>query len=101
MEKATHFTKEKVKANAHMVRIGMTDEEAEKMAAELEGVIGWIKVLDEVEADGVQPTGSVSEHPLPRRPDTMKAENTRAEILAGAPDKDAEGECFAVPKIIE
>ena len=101
MEKAGHFTKEHVKANARMVRIGMTDETAEKMAAELEGVIGWIRVLDEVEVDGTAPMGSVSEHPLPRRPDTVKAENSRADILAGAPAADAAGECFAVPKIIE
>jgi aspartyl-tRNA(Asn)/glutamyl-tRNA(Gln) amidotransferase subunit C len=101
MPKETHFTKDYVKANARMVRIGMTDETAEHMAAELEGVIGWIQVLDEVDAAGVQPMGSVSEHPLPRRPDTVKAENTRTEILAGAPERDAKGECFAVPKIIE
>ncbi|MDR1476844.1 MAG: Asp-tRNA(Asn)/Glu-tRNA(Gln) amidotransferase subunit GatC [Rickettsiales bacterium] len=96
-----YFDREKVKANARMVRIGMSDELADKMAGELESVIEWIKGLDDVDVEGIEPMASVSEHPLPRRPDTVKAENAREEILSGAPEADKDGECFAVPKIIE
>lgn len=96
-----YFTKEKVKANAKMVRIGMTDEMAEKMVGELENVIEWIKGLDDVNVDGVEPLNSVCDHPLPRRQDIISVENTREEILKNAPSPDDEGEYFTVPKIIE
>ena len=96
-----YFDREKVKANARMVRIGMSDELADKMVGELESVIEWIKGLDDVDVEGIEPMSSVSEHPLPRRADTVRIENTREEILAGASNTDKNGECFAVPKIIE
>ena len=96
-----YFTKEKVKANAKMVRIGMTDEMSEKMTGELENVIDWIKGLDDVNVDGVEPLISVVDHPLPRRTDTIVVENTREEILKNTPAPDDEGEFFTVPKIIE
>ena len=96
-----YFTKEKVKANAKMVRIGLTDEMAENMVGELENVIEWIKGLDDVNVDGVEPLISVAEHPLPKRQDTIVVENTREEVLANAPSLDDEDEYFTVPKIIE
>ena len=96
-----YFTKEKVKANAKMVRIGLTDEMAENMVGELENVIEWIKGLDDVNVNGVEPLISVAEHPLPKRQDTIVVENTREEVLANAPSPDDEDEYFTVPKIIE
>lgn len=96
-----YFTKEKVKANAKMVRIGLSDDMAEKMTEELENVINWIKGLDDVDTEGIEPLISVSDHPLPRRPDTVKIETSREEILKNAPSPDDEGEYFTVPKIIE
>ncbi|MDR2099138.1 MAG: Asp-tRNA(Asn)/Glu-tRNA(Gln) amidotransferase subunit GatC [Rickettsiales bacterium] len=96
-----YFTKEKVKKNARMLRIGMTDELAMEMLPELEGVIEWIKSLDEVDVEGIEPMTSPADHPLSKRTDTIRAENTRDEVLSGAPAKDAAGEYFTVPKIIE
>lgn len=96
-----YFTKEKVKANAKMVRIGMTDDMAEKMVGELENVIEWIEGLDDVNVDGVEPLNSVADHPLPRRIDTVSIDNTREQVLENAPAPDDEGEYFTVPKIIE
>ena len=96
-----YFTKEKVKNNAKMVRIGLTDEMAEKMVGELENVIEWIKGLDDVNVDGVVPLISVADHPLPRRPDTVLPQASREEVLKNAPSPDDEGEYFTVPKIIE
>ncbi len=96
-----YFTKEKIKKNANLVRIGMPDELAEKMIPELESVIEWIEGLDEVNVDNVEPLISVAEHSLPKRNDTIKIENTREEILSNAPAPDEDGEFFTVPKIIE
>jgi aspartyl-tRNA(Asn)/glutamyl-tRNA(Gln) amidotransferase subunit C len=96
-----YFDREKVKKNARMLRIGMPDALAEKMVPELEGVLDWIKGLDGVDVSGIEPMITTADHPLPRRADTVRAENSRGDILAGAPDNDGRGEYFAVPKIIE
>ncbi len=96
-----YFTKEKIKKNAKLVRVGMPDELAEKMIPELENVIDWIAGLDEVNVDGIEPLISVCEHSLPKRTDTIKMENTRDDVLKNAPSPDDEGEFFTVPKIIE
>ena len=96
-----YFTKEKIKKNAKLVRIGMTDEMAEKMIPELENVIDWIKGLDDVNVDGVTPLISVSEHDLPKRDDVVVIKNTRDDVLKNAPSPDDDGEFFTVPKIIE
>lgn len=96
-----YFTKEKIKKNAKLVRIGMSDELAEQMIPELENVINWIAGLDEINVDGIDPLISVCDHSLPKRTDTIKMENSREEILKNAPASDDEGEFFTVPKIIE
>ena len=96
-----YFTKEKIKKNAKLVRIGMSDELAEKMIPELENVINWIEGLDSVNVDGVEPLISVNEHDLPKRDDIVVVKNTRDEVLANAPSPDDDGEFFTVPKIIE
>ena len=96
-----YFTKEKIKKNAKLVRLGMPDELAEKMIPELENVINWIEGLDEVNVDGIEPLISVNEHSLPKRDDVVVMNNTRDEILKNAPSPDDDGEFFTVPKIIE
>ena len=96
-----YFTKEKIKKNAKLVRIGMTDEMAEKMIPELENVIDWIKGLDDVNVDGITPLISVNEHDLPKRDDVVVIKNTRDDVLKNAPSPDDDGEFFTVPKIIE
>jgi aspartyl-tRNA(Asn)/glutamyl-tRNA(Gln) amidotransferase subunit C len=94
-----YFTPEIVRRNARLVRIGLTDEMAKKMAEDLDGIIGWIEQIDELNVDGVEPLATTADFALPLRSDKAVAENTADEILAGAPDR--EGEYVAVPKIIE
>ena len=96
-----YFTKEKIKKNAKLVRIGMDDALAEKMIPELESVINWIAELDDVNVEGAEPLISVCEHSLPKRTDTIKMSNTKEEILKNAPCPDDNNDFFTVPKIIE
>jgi aspartyl-tRNA(Asn)/glutamyl-tRNA(Gln) amidotransferase subunit C len=96
-----YFDIEKVKKNAKMLRIGMPDELARQMVPELENVIEWIKVLDEVDVSGVEPMITTADHPILKRGDTIKAENAREDVTSGAPAPSADGKYFTVPKIIE
>jgi aspartyl-tRNA(Asn)/glutamyl-tRNA(Gln) amidotransferase subunit C len=94
-----YFTPEIVRQNARLVRIGLNDDMARKMAEDLDGIIGWIEQIDEINVDSIEPLITTADFDLPLRADEVKAENTAEEILSGAPDRA--GEYMAVPKIIE
>lgn len=50
------LTKEEVKHIATLSRIGVTDEEVEKIGGELSAVLDWMKQLEEVDVTDVIPT---------------------------------------------
>ncbi len=93
------FTTEKIKHNAKLVKLQLTDEMAEKLLPELNEVINFTKVIDEVDTTAVEPLVSIATHDLPLRQDKVKSTCNREEILKNA--TDATGEFFTVPKIIE
>ena len=88
-----------VKRVAHLARIAVTDEEAEKMQGELNGILGFVEQLNEVDVEGVEPMVSVTPMRLKRRKDGVTDGNRQAQVLANAPD--AREGFFAVPKVVE
>jgi Asp-tRNA(Asn)/Glu-tRNA(Gln) amidotransferase C subunit len=68
-EKAVHFDRKKIKANARMVRIHMPDDLADKMIADMESVVEWIAMLDPVDVSGVEPLITTADWAQRRRPD--------------------------------
>ena len=93
------FNEDKIKAAARMVRIGMTDRQAGETLTEMEGIMKWIGMLDEVDTDGVAPLTSTLEFQVPLREDVMVPNGGVEDILAGAPDRI--GATFGVPKVVE
>ena len=92
-------TKDDVRKVARLSRIAVPDEKLEGLAAELNGIMGWIEQLNEVDVDGVEPLTSVVETSLPMRKDEVTDGNRRDEVLANAPKSD-EG-FFVVPRSVE
>ena len=90
---------EQVRHIARLARIAMSDEEIEKLAPELNNILGWVEQLGEVNTDGVEPLTAVIDQKLRLRDDVVTVGNIREEILANAPD--AQHGFFAVPKVIE
>ena len=90
---------EQVRHIAKLARIAMSDEEIERLAPELNNILGWVEQLGEVDTDGVEPLATVVDQKLRLRDDVVNAGNIRDEILANAPD--AQHGFFAVPKVIE
>ena len=90
---------EQVRHIAKLARIAMSDEEIERLAPELNNILGWVEQLGEVNTDGVEPLTAVIDQKLRLRDDVVTEGNMRAEILANAPD--AQHGFFAVPKVIE
>jgi aspartyl-tRNA(Asn)/glutamyl-tRNA(Gln) amidotransferase subunit C len=90
---------EQVRHIARLARIAMSDEEIERLAPELNAIIGWVEQLAEVNTDGVEPLTAVIDQKLRLRDDVVNDGNIRDEVLANAPD--AQHGFFAVPKVIE
>ena len=90
---------EQVRHIAKLARIAMSEEEIERLAPELNNILGWVEQLAEVNTDGVEPLATVIDQKLRLREDAVTDGNIRDEVLANAPD--AQHGFFAVPKVIE
>jgi aspartyl-tRNA(Asn)/glutamyl-tRNA(Gln) amidotransferase subunit C len=90
---------DQVRHIAKLARIAMSDEEIERLAPELNNILGWVEQLGEVNTDGVEPLGTVIDQKLRLREDAVTDGNIREDVLANAPD--AQHGFFAVPKVIE
>ena len=88
-----------VKRVARLSRIAVKDDEAERMANELNGILGFIEQLDEVNVDNVEPLTSVIPMTLRTREDVVTDGNKASDIVANAPL--SEDNFFLVPKVIE
>jgi aspartyl-tRNA(Asn)/glutamyl-tRNA(Gln) amidotransferase subunit C len=90
---------EQVRHIARLARIAMSDEEIERLAPELNNILGWVEQLAEVNTDGVEPLTAVIDQKLRLRDDIVDDGNIRDAVLANAPE--AQHGFFAVPKVIE
>lgn len=84
---------------ARLSRIAISDEEAEKMVGELNGILAWVEQLGEVDVTGVEPMTAVIANHLRLRDDVVTDGDVREKVLANAPAR--EGSFFGVPKVIE
>jgi len=92
-------TNEQVRHIARLARIAMSDEEIERLAPELNNILGWVEQLAEVNTDGIEPMTAVIDQKLRLRDDVVTEGNIRDEVLANAPE--AQHGFFAVAKVIE
>lgn len=88
-----------VRKIAKLARLAIADENVPKMAAELNGILGWIEMLNEVDIEGVEPMTSAVEIAMPMREDVVTDGNIQRQILANAPKADSG--FFVVPKSVE
>jgi aspartyl-tRNA(Asn)/glutamyl-tRNA(Gln) amidotransferase subunit C len=88
-----------VRRIASLARIRVEDDQAEALRGELNGILGWIDQLNEVNVDGIEPLSGASAMALKMREDVV-TDGARAEaILANAPERI--GDFFAVPRVVE
>lgn len=88
-----------VKKVASLARIAISDADAERLAPELNNILGWIEQLGEVDTSSVEPMTAVIPNQLRLRDDVVTDGGIRDEVLANAPL--AEHGFFTVPKVIE
>jgi aspartyl-tRNA(Asn)/glutamyl-tRNA(Gln) amidotransferase subunit C len=92
-------TNEQVRHIAKLARIAMSEDEIERLAPELNNILGWVEQLGEVDTEGVEPLTAVIDQKLRLRDDIVNDGNVRDDVLANAPE--AQPGFFAVPKVIE
>nr|WP_321441163.1 Asp-tRNA(Asn)/Glu-tRNA(Gln) amidotransferase subunit GatC [uncultured Hyphomonas sp.] len=92
-------TKDDVRKVARLSRIAVDEAHLEELAGELNGILGWIDQLNEVDIDGVEPMTSVVETKLPMREDVVTDGDIPDQVLANAPR--TEDGFFVVPKSVE
>lgn len=88
-----------VKRVAHLARIALSDEEAERMMGELNGILGFVEQLSEVDVSGVEPMTSVTPMTMKKRQDVVTDGGKADDIVANAPETDRN--FFLVPKVVE
>ena len=88
-----------VKRVARLARLAVTEDEAEKMTGELNGILGFIEQLSEVDVDGIEPMTSVMPMAMKKRTDVVTDGNIADKVVANAPLSD--NNFFQVPKVVE
>ena len=88
-----------VKRVARLARIAVSEEEANRMTGELNGILGFVEQLSEVDVEGVEPMTSVTPMEMRKREDVVDDGNKADAIVANAPASDRN--FFQVPKVVE
>jgi len=88
-----------VKRVARLARLAVTDDEAVRMTGELNGILGFVEQLSEVDVNGVEPMTSVIPMAMKMRKDVVNDGNIADRIVANAPL--TEQNFFEVPKVVE
>ncbi|HVY14303.1 MAG TPA: Asp-tRNA(Asn)/Glu-tRNA(Gln) amidotransferase subunit GatC [Rhodopila sp.] len=84
---------------AALARIRVEDHEVEGLQAELNGILGWIEQLNEVDVSGIEPLAGASHMAAAMRDDVVTDGGYPDKVLANAPDRA--GNFYAVPKVVE
>ncbi len=88
-----------VKRVAKLSRIAVSEEEAVRMMGELNGILGFVEQLNEVDVSGVEPMTSVVPMAMKKRSDVVNDGGKAGDIVANAPATDEN--FFLVPKVVE
>ena len=93
------ITTEMVDYISQLSRLKLPPEERERMAAQLEGIIAYMDILNALDTGGAEPISHVFPMKNVLREDEVQPSLDREELLKNAPQAD--GEAFLVPKAVE
>ena len=88
-----------VRRIARLARIRLADEDVPRLEGELNSILKWIEMLNEVDVAGVAPLTSVVEMEMKMREDVVTDGRYSEEVVANAPA--SEDHFFMVPKVVE
>lgn len=82
-----NITPDEVRRIAALAKIGLSDTEVKQMAGELDRIVDFVEQLQSVDTTNVPPTDQVTGLEDVFRPDTVRSDLSREELLANAPDQ--------------
>ena len=88
-----------VKRIAKLARLHVEDADIPRLQQELNGILGWIEQLNEVDVQGVEPLTGAAVMAMRLRDDVVTDGDLREAVLSNAPDR--EGFFYGVPKVVE
>ncbi|MGH2522120.1 MAG: Asp-tRNA(Asn)/Glu-tRNA(Gln) amidotransferase subunit GatC [Anaerolineales bacterium] len=84
---------------ADLARLRLTDEEKERYREQLSAILAYIDKLKQLDTSAIEPTATVLPLRTVLRPDVVTPSLPPAELLANAPDSEAD--MFRVPPVLE
>ena len=91
--------RETVEHVARLTRLSLSEDELERMRAELNSILAHLDTLKALDTEGVEPTSHAVDVVNVMREDEVEPCFPQDAMLANAPDRS--GEFFRVPRIIE
>jgi len=99
MEVAMAISREQVEHVAHLARLGLSDEEIDRLQHQLSQILGHMQAIDQLDTSAIPPTAQVIEVTSVMRDDETRQSAPAEEILQNAPRR--EGAFFKVPPVLE
>ncbi len=91
------ISEEQVRHVANLARLGLTDDEVEKMGGQLDAILDSIERIRELDLTDVPPTANPLDLSNVLRPDGPRPELSQEEALFQAPERVED--LFGVPRI--
>jgi aspartyl-tRNA(Asn)/glutamyl-tRNA(Gln) amidotransferase subunit C len=92
------LTRDEVEKVSLLARLKLTEEELDRMTAQLGQIVDYVHQLAELDTEEVEPMVHAVELTNVFRPDEVRPSLPRAEALANAPKRDEE--CYLVPAVL-
>jgi len=77
-----------VKHIATLVRLGISEEEAQKFSGQFTSIIDYFNMLNEVDTDNITPASDIANSQNILREDVVQPSMSRAEFLKNAPQSE-------------
>jgi aspartyl-tRNA(Asn)/glutamyl-tRNA(Gln) amidotransferase subunit C len=99
VEVAMAISREQVEHVAHLARLGLTDEETDRLQQQLSAILGHMQMIDQLDTSAIPPTAQVIPVSSVMRDDEARPSLPVEDILKNAPRR--EGDFFKVPPVLE
>jgi aspartyl-tRNA(Asn)/glutamyl-tRNA(Gln) amidotransferase subunit C len=99
VEVAMAISREQVEHVAHLARLGLSDEETDRLQQQLSQILGHMQMIDQLDTSAIPPTAQVIPVSSVMRDDVSRPSLPTEDILKNAPRR--EGAFFKVPPVLE
>jgi aspartyl-tRNA(Asn)/glutamyl-tRNA(Gln) amidotransferase subunit C len=93
------ISREQVEHVAHLARLGLTDDEVDRLQDQLSQILGAMQVIDRVDTSAIPPTAQVIPLHTVMREDDVRPSLPVDAVLKNAPRR--QGDLLRVPPVLE